>query len=81
VTSAAFAGSEQILLLWGDKNALAKGARVGIFPLPRDHRPLAPEPAKDRLQEGDQVLLPVGAEILARFLTTAEKSKRSYAKG
>jgi glycine hydroxymethyltransferase len=80
VTSAAYAGAEQILLLWGDKNAVAKGTKVGIFPLPRDHKKLPPEPAKDDLKSGDSVLLPVSAEILARFMSATEKGRRSYAK-
>jgi glycine cleavage system T protein len=80
VTSAAYAGAEQIVLLWGDKEALAKGSKVGAFPLPRDHKKLPPEPAKDELKSGDAVLLPVPAEVLPRFLTAAEKGKRSYVK-
>jgi glycine hydroxymethyltransferase len=80
VTSAAYAGGEQILLLWGDKEALAKGSKVGVFTLPRDHKKLPPEPAKDALASGDSVLLPVPAEILARFMNAAEKAKRTYAK-
>jgi glycine cleavage system T protein len=83
VTSAAYAGAEQIVLLWlslADKNAVAKGAKLGIFPLPRDHKKLPPEPAKDELKSGDAVLLPVPAEIVTRFLGAGEKSKRSYAK-
>ncbi len=80
VTSAAYAGAEQILLLWGDKDALAKGAKIGVFPLPRDHNKLAPEPAKDELKSGDSVLLPIPGEILPRFLTAGEKAKRSYVK-
>ncbi|MSR46421.1 MAG: serine hydroxymethyltransferase [Planctomycetes bacterium] len=72
VTSAAFAGADQILLLWlalGDKNAVAKGAKVSVLRLPRDHETLPPEPAKG-----------VGAEILTRFLGAGEKGKRSYVK-
>ena len=80
VTSAAYAGAEQILLIWGDRDALVKGAKVGVFPLPRDHKKLPPEPAKDELKNGDNVLLPVAAEILPRFLSAAEKAKRSYSK-
>jgi hypothetical protein len=80
VTSAAYAGSEQILLFWGDKKALAKGAKIGVFPLPRDHKKLPPEPQKDELKLGDNVLLPVPAEVLPRFLSPAEKGKRSYSK-
>jgi hypothetical protein len=68
------------VLIWGDKNALAKGTRVGIFPLPRDHKKLPPEPAKDDLKNGDAVLLPVSAEVLPRFMSATEKSRRSYAK-
>ena len=80
VTSAAYAGAEQIVLVWGDKSSLAKGAKVGIFPLPRDHKKLPPEPAKDDLKDGDAVLLPVAAEIQARFMSATEKARRSYAK-
>jgi len=80
VTSAAYAGGEQILLVWGEKEALVKGARIGVFPLPRDHRKLSPEPAKDDLKSGDSVLLPVPAEVLPRFLSAGEKAKRSYQK-
>ena len=57
-----------------------QGAKVGVFTLPRDHKKLPPEPAKDALTVGDNVLLPVPAEILARFMNTTEKSRRSYAK-
>ena len=79
VTSAAYAGAEQLLLIWADKT-LVKGAKLGVFPLPRDHKKLPPEPAKDDLKQGDNVLLPVPAEVLPRFMSPTEKSKRSYAK-
>jgi glycine cleavage system T protein len=80
VTSAAYAGAEQILLIWGDRNAVAKGSKVGIFPLPRDHKKLPPEPCKDELKSGDAVLLPVAAEILPRFMSATEKARRNYSK-
>jgi len=80
VTSAVYAGGDQIVLVWASKDALKKGDRVGIFQLPRDKKKLPPEPAKDELKRGDKVLLPVPAEITTRFLGAAEKAKRSYAK-
>lgn len=80
VTSAVYAGVDQIVLVWCSKDALKKGDRIGIFQLPRDHKKLPPEPAKDALKSGDKVLLPVPAEITTRFLSNAEKSKRSYSK-
>lgn len=80
VTSAVFAGVDQIVLIWAGKDALKKGDRIGIFQVSNEMRKLPPEPAKDGLKQGDAVRLPVAAEILARFLGTAEKSKRSYTK-
>ncbi len=80
VTSAVYAGVDQIVLVWCSKDALKKGDRIGIFQLPRDHKKLPPEPAKDALKSGDKVLLPVPAEITTRFLGNAEKGKRSYTK-
>ena len=80
VTSAAYAGSEQIVLYYGKKKMAKKGARIGIFPLPRNQKKLLPEPAKDELQTGDAVLLPVPAEVLSRFLGKAERAQRTYAR-
>lgn len=78
VTSAAYAGGEQILLLYGTRNALQRGGRIGIFPLPRNHQALGIEPAKDALQPGDSVLLPIAGEVIPRFFSATEKGRRSY---
>ncbi len=78
VTSAAFAGGEQIVLFYGKRFTVKKGDRLGIFPMPRGKKALAPEPPKDQLKAGDSVLLPIAAEMVTRFLTATEKRRRSY---
>ncbi len=80
VTSSVYAGVDQIVLIWVGKDALKKGDKIGLFPVSSDMRKLPPEPVKDALKPGDAVRLPVPAEVLARFLGAAEKSKRSYVK-
>ena len=78
VTSAAYAGADQILLIYGKRFMVRVGDRIGIFPLPRNKKALQPEPAKDVLQLGDSVLLPIAAQVIPRFMAEAEKRRRSY---
>ncbi len=80
VTSAAFAGAEQLLLIWADKNALTKGARIGFVRPPTDSKSLPPEPAKEALEDASSAAPPLVAEIMTRFMTAAEKARRSYTK-
>jgi len=81
VTSAAYAGADQILLIYGDRSILKRDLPIAIFPLPRNQAKLPAEPPKDALEVGDTVLLPVPAEVIARFLSPAEKRARNYTRG